>query len=83
MTKDLISRASSMNSLIQSLNDKYLELSVLLTEFDEALANKVTIYTVYEGEMGREYGEIDTYDEWGIDELKKIYDRLEKIVEGF
>lgn len=71
-----------MNNLIQKLNDKYLDLEQLLTDFDKALADKVTIYTVYEGEMGREYGEIDTYDEDGIDQLKKIYDRLEKILEG-
>lgn len=74
---------SNINNLIQSLNDKYLELSVLLTEFDEALANKVTIYTVYEDETGRHHGEIETYDEDGIDELKKIYDRLEQILEGW
>lgn len=73
---------NSMYNLIQSLNDKYLDLSVLLTEFDEALANKVTIYTVDEDEMGRHHGEIDTYDEDGIEELRKIYDKLEKIVEG-
>lgn len=72
----------SMNSLIQKLNDKYLELDQLLADFDEAIANTVTIYTVYEGELGREYGEIDTYDEDGIDQLKKIYYRLEKILEG-
>lgn len=73
---------NSMYNLIQSLNDKYLDLSVLLTEFDEALANKVTIYTEYEDEEGIHRGEIDTYDEDGIEELRKIYDKLEKIVEG-
>lgn len=73
---------NSMYNLIQSLNDKYLDLSVLLTEFDEALANKVTICTEYEDEEGRHHGKIDTYDEDGIEELRKIYDKLEKIVEG-
>lgn len=72
----------SMNSLIQSLNDKSIELDQLLTDFDKALADTVTIYTVEYGEMGREYGEIDTYSEEGVDELRKIYYRLEKILEG-
>ena len=71
-----------MNNLIQKLNDKYLDLDQLLTDFDKALADTVTIYTVYEGETGREYGEIDTYSEEGIDALRKIYDRLERILEG-
>lgn len=72
----------SMNSLIQTLNDKSIELEQLLTDFDKVLADTVTIYTVEEGEMGREYGEIDTYDEDGIERLKGIYYRLEKILEG-
>ena len=71
-----------MNSLIQSLNDKYLELEVLLTEFDEALANQVDIDTVYEGEQGIEYGNMRVLDEDGVSELQKIYDRLEKIIRG-
>ena len=73
---------SDMNSLIQSLNDKYLELEVLLTEFDEALANQVDIDTVYEGEQGIEYGNMRVLDEDGVSELQKIYDRLEKIIRG-
>lgn len=71
-----------MNSLIQSLNDKYLELEVLLTKFDEALANQVDIDTVYEGEQGIEYGNMRVLDEDGVSELQKIYDRLEKIIRG-
>ena len=73
---------SDMNSLIQSLNDKYLELEVLLTKFDEALANQVDIDTVYEGEQGIEYGNMRVLDEDGVSELQKIYDRLEKIIRG-
>lgn len=82
MNKDLMSKLNSMNSLIQSLNDKYLELSGLLTDLDKALANKVTLQVAYEDETGRHYSKIDTYDEDGIDELEKIYYRLERIVEG-
>ena len=69
-----------MNNLIQTLNDKYLDLEVLLTEFDELLGNLVKIDTVYEGENGIEYGELQTLDEDGVEELRKLYDRLEEIV---
>lgn len=70
-----------MNNLIQKLNDKYLDLDQLLTDFDEVLANTVEIETYWDDETGRHSGTIDTYDEDGIDELRKIYYRLEKILE--
>ena len=72
----------SMNSLIQSLNDKSIELDQLLTDFDKALADKVEIETYWEDETGRHSGTIDTYSEEGIEELRKIYYKLEKILEG-
>ena len=71
-----------MHSLIQSLNDKYLDLEVLLTEFDEALANTVEVTVVNDGELGKEYSVMYCIDEDGIVELQKIYDRLEKIIGG-
>ncbi len=74
--------SQSMNSLIQSLNDKSIELDQLLTDFDKALADTVEIETYWEDETGRHSGVINTYDEDGIDQLKKIYYRLEKILEG-
>lgn len=69
-----------MYSLIQKLNDKYLDLDLLLKDFDNLLGNLKIIDTVSEGENGIEYGEIFTLDEDGIDELRKIYYRLEKII---
>lgn len=72
----------SMNSLIQSLNDKSIELDQLLTDFDKALADTVEIETYWEDETGRHSGTIDTYSEEGIEELRKIYRKLEKILEG-
>jgi hypothetical protein len=71
-----------MNSLIQTLNDKSIELDQLLTDFDRALADTVEIETYWEDETGRHNGEINTYDEDGIERLKGIYYRLEKILEG-
>lgn len=72
----------SMNSLIQTLNDKSIELEQLLTDFDKALADTVEIETYWEDETGRHNGVINTYDEDGIERLKGIYYRLEKILEG-
>lgn len=70
-----------MNSLIQRLNDKYLELYQLSKDFDKALANTTTVQTVEEDENGRWYGEQEVIDDYGINDLKRIYDRLEKILE--
>jgi len=69
-----------MYNLIQILNDKYLDLDLLLKDFDNLLGNLKTIDTIFEGENGIEYGEIFTLDEDGIDKLRKIYYRLEKII---
>lgn len=69
-----------MENLIQSLNDKYLDLDLLLKDFDNLLGNLKEIQTIYEGENGYEHDEIFALDEDGIDELRKIYYRLEKIV---
>jgi len=69
-----------MNNLIQSLNDKYLDLDLLLKDFDNLLGDLKTIYVVDEGENGPEKGEIFTLDEDGVNELRKIYYRLEKII---
>lgn len=69
-----------MEHLINCLNDKVLDLESLLTEFDEAIANQVEVNTVYDGELGREYGTMNCIDEDGIYELKKVYDKLEDIV---
>lgn len=71
---------SKMYEIIQSLNDKYLDLDLLLKDFDNLLGNLKTIDTIFEGENGIEYGEIFTLDEDGIDELRKIYYRLEKTI---
>lgn len=71
-----------MESLIALLNDKYLDLQVLLTEFDEALANTVEVETFFEDETGRHPYTAYCIDEDGIFELQKIYNRLEKIVGG-
>lgn len=73
---------STMNSLIQSLNDKYLDLDLLLKDFDEVLSNTEEIETVYEDETGRCFGALKTFDEYGIEKLYEIYNRLVKIVEG-
>ena len=70
-----------MNSLIQRLNDKYLELYQLSEDFDKALANTTTVQTIEEDENGRWCGEQEVIDDYGINDLKKIYDRLEKILE--
>ena len=70
-----------MNSLIQRLNDKYLELYQLSKDLDKALANTTTVQTVEEDENGRWYGEQEVIDDYGINDLKRIYDRLEKILE--
>lgn len=70
-----------MENLIQSLNDKYLDLDLLLKDFDNLLGNLKTFYVMNEGENGLEKGEIFTLDEDGIDELRKIYYRLEKIID--
>jgi len=69
-----------MEHLINCLNDKVLDLELLLTELDAAIANQVEVNTVYEGELGREYGSMHCIDEDGIYELKKVYDKLEDIV---
>jgi hypothetical protein len=65
---------------VQLLNDKFIELDLLIKDLDNLLGNLKNIDTVYEGENGIEYGEIFTLDEDGIDELRKIYYRLEKII---
>lgn len=69
-----------MYNLIQRLNDKYLDLDLLLKDFDNLLGDLKEIHTIYEGENGLEKGEMFTLDEDGIDELRKIYYRLEKII---
>lgn len=69
-----------MESLVQSLNDKYLDLDLLLKDFDDLLGNLKIFYVMNEGENGLEKGEMFTLDEDGIDELRKIYYRLEKII---
>ena len=69
-----------MYSLIQRLNDKYLDLDLLLKDFDNLLGDLKTFYVINESENGLEKGEMFTLDEDGIDELRKIYHRLEKIV---
>ena len=70
-----------MENLIQSLNDKYLDLDLLLKDFDNLLGNLKIFYVMNEGENGLEKGEMFTLDEDGIDELRKIYYRLEKIID--
>lgn len=70
-----------MENLIQSLNDKYLDLDLLLKDFDSLLGNLKTFYVMNEGENGLEKGEMFTLDEDGIDELRRIYYRLEKIID--
>ncbi|WP_405316511.1 hypothetical protein [Faecalibacillus faecis] len=65
---------------VQLLNDRFIELDLLLKDFDNLLSDLKEIHTIYEGENGYEYGEIFTLDEDGIDELRKIYYRLEKII---
>lgn len=69
-----------MENLIQSLNDKFLDLDSLLKDFDNLLGNLKTFYVMNEGENGLETDEMFTLDEDGIDELRKIYYRLEKII---
>jgi hypothetical protein len=70
-----------VENLIQSLNDKYLDLDLLLKDFDNLFGNLKTFYVMNEGENGLEKGEMFTLDEDGIDELRKIYYRLEKIID--
>lgn len=65
---------------VQLLNDRFIELDLLLKDFDNLLGNLKTFYVMNEGENGFEKGEIFTLDEDGIDELRKIYYRLEKII---
>lgn len=69
-----------MYNEIQKLNDKYLELKQLLTDFDTALANTTDVDIVYDDENGNYYSNVTVMDEDGLYELKKIYDRLEKII---
>lgn len=70
-----------MYSLIQKLNDKYLDLDLLLKDFDNLLGDLKTFYVINEGENGLEKSEMFTLDEDGIDELRRIYYRLEKIID--
>lgn len=69
-----------MENLILKLNDKFLDLNLLLKDFDSLLGDLKTFYVISEGENGLEKGEIFTLDEDGINELRKIYYRLEKII---
>lgn len=69
-----------MYNLIQKLNDKYLNLDLLLKDFDNLLGNLKTFYVMNEGENGLEADKMLTLDEDGIDELRKICYRLEKII---
>ena len=69
-----------MYNAIQKLNDKYLELEQLLTDFDEVLADTTEVNAIYDDECGHYYTGITVIDEDGIAELRKIYDKLEKIV---
>lgn len=69
-----------MYNAIQKLNDKYLELEQLLTDFDKVLANTTEINVIYDEECGHYYTDVTVIDEDGIAELRKIYDKLEKIV---
>ena len=69
-----------MYNAIQKLNDKYLELEQLLTDFDKVLANTTEINVIYDEERGHYYTDVTVIDEDGIAELRKIYDKLEKIV---
>ena len=71
---------NKMYEAIQSLNDKYLDLDSLLKDFDNLLGDLKTFYVMNEGESGLETNEMFTLDEDGIDELRKIYYRLEKII---
>ena len=69
-----------MYNEIQKLNDSYSELDLILKDFDSLLGNLKTFYVMNEGENGLEKGGMYTLDEDGIDELRKIYYRLEKII---
>ena len=69
-----------MYSLIQRLNDKYLDLDLLLKDFDNLLGDLKALYVINKGENGLEKSEMFTLDEDGIDKLRKIYYRLEKII---
>lgn len=69
-----------MYNEIQKLNDDYLELDSIITELDNLLGNLKCIEIVYEDWDGhRRVGEIDTLNEDDIEELKKLYYRLEKL----
>ena len=73
----------SIYNLVQILNDRSLDLDILLKDFDNLLGNLQeipTTYTNWDGNICN--GFITTLNEEGIEELRKIYDRLEKIVEG-
>ena len=65
---------------VQLLNDRFIELDLLLKDFDNLLGSLKMFYVMNEGENGLEKGEMFTLDEDGIDELRKIYYRLEKII---
>ena len=69
-----------MYNAIQKLNDKYLELEQLLIIFDKVLANTTDVNAIYDDERGHYYTDVTVIDEDGLYKLKKIYDRLEKIV---
>lgn len=78
-----MSNEKSIYNLVQVLNDRSLDLDILLKDFDNLLGNFQeipTTYTDWEGNTCN--GFITTLSEEGIEELRKIYDRLEKIVEG-
>ena len=71
---------TSMNNLIQTLNDKHLDLVLLLKDFNKVLSNTVETPTVCEDVTGRCYTNIRVIDEDGVHELEKIYDKLERII---
>ena len=78
-----VASKNKLYDLVQILNDKSLDLDILLKDFDNLLGNLQEIPTTYENWDGNICnGFITTLTEEGIEELKKIYDRLEKIVEG-
>lgn len=72
----------SMNSLIQSINDKSIELDLLLTEFNSALLDTREVYLIDDDESGTYKYSAIVIDEEGIKELEKIYEKLEKIIGG-
>lgn len=64
---------------IQKLNDDYLELDSIITDFDKILGDTVEIETVWEDETGSHHGMARVLDEDSIWMLSKILDRLEKL----